>query len=1292
MRDGEPQELYPASPTGVTPELTAASPRYKRHVALACLGVLVFLLVYLGLTGYLGWIIYRLLGDAILHGGNIVLAGLFSLPALFFFGFLVRGLFAFKSARNEGVVEVSATNQPRLFAFLHRLADETGAPRPTKVFLSAGVNAMVFYDISFWNLFVPAKKNLELGLALINVLSLDELKAVVAHEYGHFAQRSTALGNWVYVAHQITAEIVGARSGFDTFLMAISSIDIRVAWIGWIMRLFVWAIRAVLDTFFRIVLLAKRALGREMEFQADRVAVSVSGSDSLIHALHRLHAAQDAWQEALIFANDERAMGRPVMDLFALQSAAVEHLRRILDEPDFGVTPTRPEGTAQAHRVFSSALAMPPRMWMTHPPDREREDHAKEIYIPSALDPRPAWALFEEIPALQTKMTASHYALIDARIAAQRKGAPPLKPLPPAVPIETTLGRLEEHFVRPALDTRYRGAFMGRSIAAYDKQWRDMIGKRQAEPVREEVLAAIDAGYPDSLRDQLSRLRDRREEEHLLEGLERGVLTAPGGVIRYQGEEIPRRKLDKVISKVKRERREVEEELRMHDRAQRAAYLDAAKLLGADWEAYLESLISLLHYTTHAYRDVADAHGSLHHTLRIVLADGSLSSSERQRLLGEASDMHHALSELWRTKASLELPPAVQARFADKGGFEVLQQKLGLNAPSSEYLGDWMAVVDGWAGGATGDMRVLSDAVLDTLLTVEESIAKRLRDGTDPGEAPAQAKTVLNYPTRPIGSERERQKTLGWWDRFQVADGFFPGAARLIVASGLLLPALFVGSRVGGSTVHIHNGLPVHVHIEIGESRTDVGAHSDATLSIQGSGDAHVVTTSLRGEVVDDFHTTIGGGFSEYVYNVAQASSLVEWTAFYGSNREEPQRLLGAPRFVDSRADLFFRSPPHSSSNDSMRVLVALDALPEGNLISAVQQWNSISDPEERLAFVRAHLRFEPTSSRDIGLWFALGEETEASLIEARIAANPEDVFLRRLAQDRAQGADHERICSEDNEASANAPNDPNKLYLAIRCRPDDLEQDNAFLAAFEAHPGNGWLAWAAGNLFERQADWTRARAASEVVFRELPPLQDHTEINQARYGRRLYAVGVSVPVPSIAPGSNLEFLMLSISDASDPTLAPFLALRAGDLETAQSARRTVPASSSDPDFTVFVGASENATPEMIHDALVLAPEALINAQGYAYALALREGGDAARYLPSLAWEPRIAEVFASLRETPEALDALALGHDAVERGMLYAMGLILLREEAPPAWRMEATTLLFVPERPYFAAPEPSL
>lgn len=87
MRDRTSDDLYPASPTGITPALTAASTRYKRHVALACLGVLTFVSVYLGLTGYFGWIAYRLLGDALMHGGNVMLAALVSLPALFFFGF-----------------------------------------------------------------------------------------------------------------------------------------------------------------------------------------------------------------------------------------------------------------------------------------------------------------------------------------------------------------------------------------------------------------------------------------------------------------------------------------------------------------------------------------------------------------------------------------------------------------------------------------------------------------------------------------------------------------------------------------------------------------------------------------------------------------------------------------------------------------------------------------------------------------------------------------------------------------------------------------------------------------------------------------------------------------------------------------------------------------------------------------------------------------------------------------------------------------------------------------------------
>ena len=233
-------------------------------------------------------------------------------------------------------MQITAETQPELFAFVNRIADEAGAPRPHKVFVTARVNAAVFYDLSFRNLLFPTRKNLEIGLGLVEGLTLDELKAVIAHEFGHFAQRTMAVGRWVYVSHQIAGHVIVHRGWIDNLLRGLSYTDIRIAWIGWILRLLVWSIRAVFDTAFRLIVLAHRALSREMELQADLVAVSVSGSDSLIHALHRLGPVDDAWDAAVRFSNTEIDKKRPPEDLFSIQARVLEHLRRVFDDETFG--------------------------------------------------------------------------------------------------------------------------------------------------------------------------------------------------------------------------------------------------------------------------------------------------------------------------------------------------------------------------------------------------------------------------------------------------------------------------------------------------------------------------------------------------------------------------------------------------------------------------------------------------------------------------------------------------------------------------------------------------------------------------------------------------------------------------------------------------------------------------------------------------------------------------------------------------------------------------------------------
>src|SRR6185503_1589959 len=251
-------------------QLPQPSKRYKRQVWLAVLGLATFIVLYFVLAGWFLYTAYRLT----IAADNLDFAGvLVGGCALFLAVMMLKGLLFVKHGDTSGSVELSAQQQPRLFTFLHELADAAEAPRPHRVFLSARVNAAVFYDLSPLNLIFPSKKNLEIGLPLVNALSLGELRAVLAHEFRHFRQRSMAVMRWTYLAQQIAAQLVARRDKLDHLLVQLSHLDPRIAWLGWALSLIVWSIRSLVDSAFGVVVMLQRALSREMEFQADLVAV-----------------------------------------------------------------------------------------------------------------------------------------------------------------------------------------------------------------------------------------------------------------------------------------------------------------------------------------------------------------------------------------------------------------------------------------------------------------------------------------------------------------------------------------------------------------------------------------------------------------------------------------------------------------------------------------------------------------------------------------------------------------------------------------------------------------------------------------------------------------------------------------------------------------------------------------------------------------------------------------------------------------------------------------------------------
>lgn len=147
---------YPSGPGAVPADLTAATPAYRRHAWLAVLSLLGFIALYLALFGWLALTAWRL-GSAVLAGSahNPLLAGLVAFGAGFLAIFMAKALIFIKRGSNDGLVEIQAAEQPQLFGFLQRLADDAGAPRPHRVFVSARVNAAVFYDLSILNLLLP---------------------------------------------------------------------------------------------------------------------------------------------------------------------------------------------------------------------------------------------------------------------------------------------------------------------------------------------------------------------------------------------------------------------------------------------------------------------------------------------------------------------------------------------------------------------------------------------------------------------------------------------------------------------------------------------------------------------------------------------------------------------------------------------------------------------------------------------------------------------------------------------------------------------------------------------------------------------------------------------------------------------------------------------------------------------------------------------------------------------------------------------------------------------------------
>ena len=1268
--------VYPSGPVSVPQNLTAPSRNYRRQAWLATGGLLLFVVVYCALAGWFGWTAYRLwAGLAHAHNDSVMSNIIGGAAAAFLAIFMLKALVFVKRGEVVEDLEVTAADQPALFAFLYRLADDTGAPRPHRVFLSGRVNAGVFYDLSLANLLIPSRKNLEIGLGLVNVLNLGELKAVLAHEFGHFAQRTMAVGRWVYIAQQIAGHIVARRDALDAFLVRLSRIDIRIAWIGWLLQIIVWSIRSLVDLVFRIVVIAQRALSREMEFQADLVAVSATGSDALIHALHKLAAADQSWSRAVDFANGEIREGRGVKDLFAVQSRIIERVRAVLSDPEYGAVPPIPASSPETHRLFKATLAAPPKMWATHPTNSDREENAKRVYVNAPIDERSAWTLFKDPEALRAQVSAHLARKANCELA----------------PLEETLERVDQQYARGYLDPAYRGAYLGRSVTRHARS----VDELYSAPVaRDHLLGTLDSLYPESLSAEFERLRSLHEEKNLLTALRSGLLTAPGGVIRHRGEEVSRKALPRVIDSVQKELDACEQIVRDHDKRCRTTYLSAAAELGEDWVSYLKGLLQLLHYADHVEANLLDAHGLLANTVSVATSTGRVTAKDRERILHAADTTYNALRDI-HTDVDKVMPDRTVLNRLKSESWRGALEELKLPPPNSANLGQWLNAVDSWTRSCAKSLSSLRLAALEQLLAVEAQIARFTRTGLRPAAAPPPSKVPRAYRLLLPGTERPR-KTLDWWERFQTGSGLLPAAVRVIAAAAVIGAVLLVGSNAGQSTVHIFNGLGQQVRVRLGDRTVTVPMFGHRDLEGGLSDQLHVVTTTSDGRPIEEFDATLAGASSEAIYNVAGAGVLVDWQATYGSARPRPARVIGDPRWSTSSADVIFEEPPSSVPTKygaaTRDVLTGLGRESPNYILEVA------ANPATVRSVVAAHVRWDAGPARFTDLWLAAAAAlpNHDELLHARIEDQPSDIYNMRLEQDLATAAtDHAAVCARHQKLAAAAPTNPDLQYIATRCVTDREKQMQQFLDLQARWPRNGWLEFAAGSALASRGQWQDALAMYDQARGRLSGMSEELTVVSARLSRMVNGLSPTVLRPLLERSQLLRTVSFADFPPGDEKLggiAPaYVMLARGELDEAVAVREGTPEDKAR--LLRLAAASDGAHGEIVEQALTLLPDMGLDGQTFFPTLALlaRKGGDAAPYVQRASKffgedTDAVLNAFSLIRshaseaEVEKALRGLRMEH----RAAIYVAAAVFRGSSCPAQWRLVARRLLFSTERPY--------
>ena len=194
--------------------------------------------------------------------------------------------------------QLQAVQHPRLFETISDIARRVNQKMPAEIYLVPDVNAFVAERGGLMG--IGSRRVMGIGLPLLQTFTVPQLRAVIAHEFGHFYGGDTKLGPWVYKT----------RGAIGRTIQGLGR--------SWLQAPFRW--------YGLLFLRITHAVSRRQEFVADQLAVQTVGSRHLVNGLRAIHSVAPAYDA---FWRNEYA---PMLEA-GYRASLVEGFAQFIREP-----------------------------------------------------------------------------------------------------------------------------------------------------------------------------------------------------------------------------------------------------------------------------------------------------------------------------------------------------------------------------------------------------------------------------------------------------------------------------------------------------------------------------------------------------------------------------------------------------------------------------------------------------------------------------------------------------------------------------------------------------------------------------------------------------------------------------------------------------------------------------------------------------------------------------------------------------------------------------------------------